>query len=169
MIRRRCAACERLTYDPRSGVCTRKGCRLSIEPMAILWRLRAALGELEGLTDRYVATDDHTVDVETLFVLLRLRGTIRATRRALDDLTDLATKGDEMRPISTTADDVYDSIERTVTDRGYPPSITELANEHRCSRSTIKKKLDELVEVGRIRRQPGIPRALTLTDREGSS
>jgi repressor LexA len=73
------------------------------------------------------------------------------------------------RPTTTTIDAVYDSIRRVVHARGYPPSITELAAELRCSRSTIKLKLDELVDAGRIRREPGIPRALTLVDRETTS
>jgi hypothetical protein len=85
VIRRRCEACHKLSYDPKSGACTRNGCRLSSSSWSILERLRPALDEILDLTDRYIEADAE-LDVETLFNLLRLRGSIRAAVTQLDDI-----------------------------------------------------------------------------------
>ncbi len=66
------------------------------------------------------------------------------------------------RPATTTADDALEVIRDVVDSRGFPPSLSELAELLECSKSTAKTKLDELVSSGRVRRAPGRARGIVL-------
>jgi repressor LexA len=69
-----------------------------------------------------------------------------------------------MRPPLTTADAALAEIRRAVADRGYPPSLSELAEALGCSKGSAKNRLDELVKAGKIRRAPGEARGIVLVD-----
>lgn len=56
-------------------------------------------------------------------------------------------------------------IVASVNDRGYPPTIRELCDQTGLtSTSSVAHHLRELEHMGAIRRDPGSPRALTITD-----
>ena len=55
-------------------------------------------------------------------------------------------------------------IERTVGDRGYPPSVREIGNAvGLASPSTVHSHLDTLQKLGYLRRDPTKPRAIEVT------
>lgn len=56
-------------------------------------------------------------------------------------------------------------IKGSLADRGYPPTIRELCTQTGLtSSSSVAHHLRELEHMGVIRRDPGSPRALTITD-----
>lgn len=58
------------------------------------------------------------------------------------------------------------SIRRHVTEKGYPPTIRELADEHGVAVGTIHARLVRLEEEGRIVRQG--PRAIRILEKESN-
>ena len=70
------------------------------------------------------------------------------------------------RPIS----DRHRAILRVINDKlassGFPPSVREIASSvGLASPSTVKHHLDSLESEGYLAREPGLPRALDLTDK----
>lgn len=62
-------------------------------------------------------------------------------------------------------DDVLAVIKRAVHERGYPPSVREIGEELGLdSPSSVHAHLNTLVAEGRIRREPGKPRAITIVE-----
>jgi repressor LexA len=60
---------------------------------------------------------------------------------------------------------VLDYISKTVTARGYPPSVREIGEAVGLSSpSTVHSHLNSLVEAGLIRRDPTKPRAIMVVD-----
>ncbi|MDO5746339.1 MAG: transcriptional repressor LexA [Actinomycetaceae bacterium] len=66
--------------------------------------------------------------------------------------------------------DIYDALASALVDKGYPPSVRELATMvGMTSPSSVKHHLDALEEKGFIRRCPGQPRAIEIIkDRDGN-
>ncbi len=60
---------------------------------------------------------------------------------------------------------ILDLILRTVTDRGYPPSVREIGEAVGLSSpSTVHSHLSALVKAGYLRRDPSKPRAIEVVD-----
>lgn len=57
---------------------------------------------------------------------------------------------------------VLRSISKSINSVGRPPSVSELAREHKVSGLTIRRDLDSLVSAGKIERDPGVARGLRL-------
>lgn len=64
------------------------------------------------------------------------------------------------------ADMVLELIRQHIDDTGYPPSIRWLAYQTLTPQTTVYERLRQLVADGRIRREPGRARAITIIDRE---
>ncbi len=63
---------------------------------------------------------------------------------------------------------VLDFIRKTVTERGYPPSVREIGDAVGLSSpSTVHSHLNSLVEAGALRKDPSKPRAIVVVDDEG--
>ena len=62
---------------------------------------------------------------------------------------------------------VLDFIRKTVTERGYPPSVREIGDAVGLSSpSTVHSHLNSLVEAGALRKDPSKPRAIVVVDDE---
>jgi DeoR/GlpR family transcriptional regulator of sugar metabolism len=59
-------------------------------------------------------------------------------------------------------DDVLASIATSISERGYPPSISELARETGVSTLTTRRDLDSLVTQGKIERDAKVDRGIRL-------
>jgi len=67
--------------------------------------------------------------------------------------------------ISKRQQEILDLIFRTVTDRGYPPSVREIGDAVGLSSpSTVHSHLSALVKAGYLRRDPSKPRAIEVID-----
>jgi len=67
--------------------------------------------------------------------------------------------------ISKRQQQILDLILRTVTDRGYPPSVREIGEAVGLSSpSTVHSHLSALVKAGYLRRDPTKPRAIEVID-----
>jgi repressor LexA len=67
--------------------------------------------------------------------------------------------------ISSRQQEILDLILRTVTERGYPPSVREIGEAVGLSSpSTVHSHLSALVEAGYLRRDPSKPRAIEVID-----
>ena len=60
-----------------------------------------------------------------------------------------------------------DFIRSTVTTRGFPPTIRELADHLDIAPPTALAVLRELEADGQITRQPGVPRSIRITGDSG--
>lgn len=58
--------------------------------------------------------------------------------------------------------DLLAQIKRYQKTRGYPPTITELAQALDCSRSTVQHHVEVLVDQGRLTRDPQKARTLRV-------
>lgn len=59
---------------------------------------------------------------------------------------------------------VYQFLKAFVRANNFPPTVRELADGCGMSRSSVTRHLDRLEAMGRITRQPGKARGITLTD-----
>lgn len=59
-------------------------------------------------------------------------------------------------------DAIVEAIRTSIRDRGYPPSVSELAETVDVSASQIKYDLGRLVRDGRIERDAGVTRGIRL-------
>lgn len=67
------------------------------------------------------------------------------------------------KPLSKRQEEILDVLRRSLAERGFPPSVREIAAEvGLASPSTVKHHLDALERKGLIQRLPGTPRALDL-------
>ncbi len=67
--------------------------------------------------------------------------------------------------ISTRQQEILDYITRTVSERGYPPSVREIGEAVGLSSpSTVHSHLSALVKAGHLRRDPSKPRAIEVVD-----
>lgn len=57
---------------------------------------------------------------------------------------------------------VLRSISRSINSLGRPPSVSELADEHKVSGLTIRRDLISLETDGKIERDPGVARGIRL-------
>jgi len=64
--------------------------------------------------------------------------------------------------LEQTLQDLYDFIEGYIGDHGYPPSLREIAAACYLGRSTVLRYLTKLEAQGRIKRQDGKARSITL-------
>ncbi len=62
------------------------------------------------------------------------------------------------------ADEVYRFIHAYKKAHGFPPSIRNISDGCLISRSNVIRYLDKLEARGRIKREPNIPRGITLLD-----
>lgn len=60
--------------------------------------------------------------------------------------------------------DVLGAIIEVQNDRGYPPSITELADRFGVGRMTIQRDLVALEKAGKIIRAEGVARGITIVE-----
>lgn len=58
--------------------------------------------------------------------------------------------------------DVLSIIEASISERGYPPAVRELAEQTGVSKRTIRADLDHLVSAGHIERDAGEHRGIRL-------
>ncbi|MEZ5252722.1 MAG: transcriptional repressor LexA [Microthrixaceae bacterium] len=71
---------------------------------------------------------------------------------------------DEMPPLTKRQQSILEYIERTVRERGYPPSVREIcAAENLSSPSTVHSHLSSLERLGYLRRDATKPRAIQVT------
>lgn len=70
------------------------------------------------------------------------------------------TDRDQFRDVVT--DFVYDFIKQYVDSHGFSPSIADIARGCHMSRSNAMRYLDRLEAFGRITREPGVARSITL-------
>lgn len=76
----------------------------------------------------------------------------------------MAKKTDEAT-LSRRRREILDTIRESIRERGYPPSVREIAqNVGLASPSTVKHHIDALEEAGFIRRLPGQARCIELTE-----
>jgi repressor LexA len=61
-----------------------------------------------------------------------------------------------------TADEVYSFIRDYIRVQGYPPTIRNISDGCHMSRTNVIRYLDKLEAERRIRRDPGIPRGISL-------
>ena len=64
---------------------------------------------------------------------------------------------------------VYAYIRAYIQEHTYPPTLKEIAAAHYMSRTNITRYLDRLQGMGRIARDPGRSRGITLLDDEISA
>ena len=66
--------------------------------------------------------------------------------------------------------EILDMIDRSMRDRGYPPSVREIGDAVGLSSpSTVHSHLSALVEAGALKRDPTKPRAIVVVDDQASS
>lgn len=65
-----------------------------------------------------------------------------------------------------TAKEVYEFIGGYITERGFSPSMDDIAAACYLSRSSVLRYLDKLEAWGLISREPGIPRSLRVFEDE---
>ncbi len=71
-----------------------------------------------------------------------------------------------MKPLSEKQLQIMDCIAKSISERGFPPSVREICSAVRLrSPSTVQRHLNILEERGYIRRESGSFRSVTLTDR----
>lgn len=71
--------------------------------------------------------------------------------------------------LTTRQREILDLIQRTVTDRGYPPSVREIGDAVGLSSpSTVHSHLSTLATEGFIRRDPSKPRAIEVVHDDGA-
>lgn len=58
--------------------------------------------------------------------------------------------------------EVLKIIETSISERGYPPTVSELAASTEVSTLATRRDLDTLVAQGKIERDPGVARGLRL-------
>ncbi len=74
------------------------------------------------------------------------------------------SRGEKMKKLSKRQKEIYDFIEQEVKEKGYPPSVREIAVAvGLASSSTVHGHLSRLEEKGFIRRDPTKPRAIEIT------
>lgn len=61
--------------------------------------------------------------------------------------------------------DVLARIRESVRTRGYPPSVSELAEQTAVSKRQTRKDLAALVDAGAIEVDPGVPRGIRVRRR----
>jgi DNA-binding MarR family transcriptional regulator len=59
---------------------------------------------------------------------------------------------------------VYQFLKDYIRKHNFPPTVREIGDACHLSRSTVTRNLDRLEALGRITRQPGKARSITLTD-----
>lgn len=75
----------------------------------------------------------------------------------------------EDRSLTQRQRDVLECIDRTIRERGYPPSVREICNDvGLASTSTVHSHLETLQKLGYLRRDPTKPRAIEVTADLGS-
>lgn len=60
--------------------------------------------------------------------------------------------------------EVIGFIHQYTADNGYPPSISEIANRFKLSRSGVHSRVTALVDRGLMRKQAGSARAVSITE-----
>src|SRR5699024_8901490 len=74
-----------------------------------------------------------------------------------------------MTKLSKRQQAIIDFIKKEVNDKGYPPSVREIAKAvNLASSSTVHGHLSRLENKGYIRRDPTKPRAIEVLDKTGS-
>jgi DNA-binding MarR family transcriptional regulator len=59
---------------------------------------------------------------------------------------------------------VYQFLKDYIRKHNFPPTVREIGESCHLARSTVMRHLDRLEAMGRITRQPGKARSITLTE-----
>ena len=63
-------------------------------------------------------------------------------------------------------EEILQFIKDYAREHGYPPTIREIAQFCHTSRTNVLRYLDRLEKWRRIQREPGIPRGITILDKD---
>lgn len=74
-----------------------------------------------------------------------------------------AIRAEQLAAAAARRSDVYDLIVDSLNGRGYPPSVSELADQLNVSKVLIRRDLKALAGAGKIEVDPGVARGIRLT------